>query len=242
MRFYLVDVKDIVSDVPRSNFDEAELETIAELIIESGGLIKPLVLKQSGAETYAVVEGHLEYYAAVRAKEKNPRQCEMVNAFVISPKIEDLVLKQVTAITGVGDGNKPPIIEPVITNIETSRLNNLELRLEKVISELKSEIAQERQRVDDKFKEVNSNTPKPGEEVSQPNDPLQLLNTLTQQQLVARLRSSRITSYEKKAKAIVEARNKKQNQKFEDYRDVKSSVTGLGEMGILTIIDEWSRN
>ena len=41
MRFYLVDVKDIVSDVPRSNFDEVELERIAELIIESGGLIKP---------------------------------------------------------------------------------------------------------------------------------------------------------------------------------------------------------
>lgn len=235
MRFYLVDVKDIVSDVPRSNFDEVELERIAELIIESGGLIKPLVLKQSGAETYKVVEGHLECYAAVRAKEKNPRQCEMVNAFVISPKIEDLVLKQVAAITGVND-DKLPIIKPVITDPDTTRLNNLELRLEKVIFELKSEMTKERERVDDKFKEVNI------ERVFPSNDPLKLLNTLKEQELYSRLKRSKIPSPEAKAKAIIEARTKKPNQEFEDYRDVKNSIKGLGEMGMLTIIDEWSKN
>jgi hypothetical protein len=233
MRFYLVDVKEITSDIPRSNFDEAELETIAELIIESGGLIKPLVLKQSGAESYKVVEGNLEYYAAVRAKEKNPRQCEMVNAFVISPKIENLVLKQVEAI--IGFVNPPPIIEPGKTNLDLSRLNNLEFRLEKVINDLKSEIAQERQKTDDKFKEINQHLPKS-------TNPLQLLNSLNKEELSAKLQRSRIPSAEAKAKAIIEARNKKSKQEFEDYRDVQISVKGLGEKTLLTIIDEWCRN
>lgn len=244
MRFYLVDVKDIVSDFPRSNFDEVELQKIAELIIESGGLIKPLVLKQSGAESYTVIEGHLEYYAAVTAKEKNPRQCETVNAFVISSKIEDLILKQVAAITGINDINQPPIIAPDKINVDSSRLNNLELRLEKVITDLKSEIAQERKRVDDKFKELSINDTKHPDkgEVSQPKNPLKLLNTLTQQDLYSKLKSSRIPRYEVLAKAIVEARNKKQNQEFEDYRDVLSSVKGLGDKGMITIIDEFSKN
>ncbi|WP_353931481.1 chromosome partitioning protein ParB [Okeanomitos corallinicola TIOX110] len=244
MRFYLVDVKDIVSDFPRSNFDEVELQKIAELIIESGGLIKPLVLKQSGAESYTVIEGHLEYYAAVTAKEKNPRQCETVNAFVISSKIEDLVLKQVAAITGINDINQPPIIAHDKINVDSSRLNNLELRLEKFMTELKLEITKERQKVDDQFKEliskIRENPDK--KEVSQHKDPLKLLNTLTQQELYSKLKNYRVHRYEALAKAIVEARNKKQNQEFEDYRDVLSSVKGLGDKGMITIIDEFSKN
>ena len=47
-------------------------------------------------------------------------------------------------------------------------------------------------------------------------------------------------SAEKIAKAIVDARRKKQNTKFEDYRDVVKSVKDLGNKKILTIIDDWS--
>lgn len=84
MKFYTVDVKNITCDVPPSNFSDDALNNLADMIIESGGIIRPLILKTTGLETYAVVDGYFEYYAAVRAREKNPRQCEMVNAFVIS--------------------------------------------------------------------------------------------------------------------------------------------------------------
>jgi hypothetical protein len=62
---------------------------------------------------------------------------------------------------------------------------------------------------------------------------------LPEDALFKKLQRSRISKAEKLAKAIVEARLKKTNQKFEDYRDVKKSVKGLGEQGILTIVDEW---
>jgi hypothetical protein len=58
-------------------------------------------LKATGVETYTVIDGHFEYYAAVRAREKEPRKGEMVNAFVISPKEEDIVVKQASAIRGM---------------------------------------------------------------------------------------------------------------------------------------------
>ncbi|NJR18413.1 MAG: hypothetical protein HC785_23685 [Calothrix sp. CSU_2_0] len=50
--FYLVDVKSISSDVPRSNFTESDLEKLANIILESGGIIKPVVLKQTGVEEF----------------------------------------------------------------------------------------------------------------------------------------------------------------------------------------------
>ncbi|MGL4502639.1 MAG: hypothetical protein ACRCU2_26490, partial [Planktothrix sp.] len=92
--FSLVDVKSINSTVSRSTLSETVLDSLSDLILECEGLLKPVVLKRTGPESYTVVDGHLEYYAAVRAKEKNPRKGEMVNAFVISPKNEEIIIKQ----------------------------------------------------------------------------------------------------------------------------------------------------
>jgi hypothetical protein len=234
INFSLVDVKNINSHVPRSNFAETDLDSLADIILESGGIIRPLVVKATGAETYTVVDGHLEYYTAVRAREKNPRKGEMVNAFVISPKIEDIVTKQAASLREV---ESPGKVEPIskTTNLEP-RLANLELRFEKQFNELKSELAQERRRVDDKFKEFATQIP-------QRSNPLNLLNTLDKDELYLKLQRARVPGFEKIAKAIVDARrNKKPKQEFEDYRDVVKSVKGLGEKTMLTIIDEWSRS
>jgi hypothetical protein len=235
INFSLVDVKNISSNIPRSNFAEVDLDNVADLIIETGGIIRPLVVKVTGAESYAVVDGHFEYYAAVRAREKNPRKGEMVNAFVISPKVENLVIKQVTAIEGLAPAAEPSKTPTETTNKESSRLANLELRLEKQINELKSEITQERQRVDSKLKELEKQIP-------QGFEPLNLLNTLEKDELSIKLQRSRIPGAEKLAGAIADARrSKKPKQEFDDYRDVVKSVKGLGDKTILTIIDEWSK-
>ena len=98
--FSLVDVKSITSDVPRSNFAEADLDNLADIILEAEGIIRPVVVKATGIESFSVVDGHFEYYAAVRAKEKDARKGEMVNAVVISPKIEDIVTKQAAILQG----------------------------------------------------------------------------------------------------------------------------------------------
>lgn len=235
INFSLVDVKSITSDIPRSNFAETDLENFADIILESGGIIRPLIVKVTGAESYTVVEGHFEYYASVRAKEKNPRKGEMVNAFVILPKLEDLVVKQASSLRELNDTEKINKPDFNTTKLEL-RLTNLELRLEKQINEFKSELIQERQRVDDKLKQLDNQIP-------QPSDPLNLLNTLSKEQLSIKLQRSRIPGAEKLAKAITDARySKKPKQEFEDYRDVIKSVPRLGEKTILTIIDEWSKS
>ncbi|MEH2208037.1 MAG: chromosome partitioning protein ParB [Nostoc sp.] len=237
MNFSLVDVKNIISNEPRSNFAEADLENLADIIIETGGIIRPLVVKVTGVESYTVVDGHFEYYAAVRAREKNPRQGEMVNAFVIAPKLEDLVIKQVTSLKGIDSSTKQVTPQPETTKLEP-RLANLELRLEKQFNEFKSEFLQERQRVDSQFKQLENLIPQKGEQ----SNPLSLLNSLDKDKLSIKLQRSRIRGAEKLAKDIFDARRKKPKQEFEDYRDVMKSVQGLGVQTILTIIDEWSKS
>ena len=228
--FSLVDVKDITSNMTRSSFSEADLDRIAQIILDCEGIIRPLLLKVTGVESYAVVDGHFEYYAAVRAREKDPRKGEMVNAFVISPKSENIVAKQAEALRAVESPVKPP---HETTNLE-SRLANIELRFEKQINELRSEQAQERQRVEDKLKEIESRVPKPIE-------PLKTFNTLSQNELAIKLKRAKLPdkTAEKIAKEIENARRKK-NDEFEDLRDIVKSVKGLGEKTMLSILDNWS--
>lgn len=233
IEFYLVDVKNISSNVPRSNFVESDLENLAGMILESGGIIKPLILKATGVETYTVIDGHFEYYAAVRAREKEPRKGEMVNAFVISPKEEDIIVKQISALTGVENAAKPVKNSTETTNSESSRLANLELRFEKQVNELRSEIAQEKQQLNDKLKQIESQIPK---QITL----LEAFNTLSHSELVLRLRSAGVTG--KTSDNIIEAIQKeRKKKKFESLRDLVSRVNGLSDNRMVTIIDSWSR-
>lgn len=230
--FSLIDVKNITSDIPRSSFPETDLEQLAEMILDAGGIIRPVVLKVTGAESYIVVDGHFEYYAAVRAREKDPRKGEMVNAFVISQKSENIVTKQVEALRAVEFPNQQLKIPPNTTNLE-SRIANIELRFEKQINELRSEQTQERQRVEDKLKEIESQKTKQIE-------PLEAFNTLSPSELVLRLRSAGITG--KKGETIIQTiKNQRQKKKFESLIDVVTRVDGLSDKGMVTIIDSWSQ-
>lgn len=230
--FSLVDVKNITSDIPRSSFAEADLDRLAELIIEAGGIIRPLVLKVTGVESYTIVNGHFEYYAAVRAREKDARKGEMVNAFVISPKSEDIVAKQAETLRGIESPEGQVITPTTTTNLE-SRLANLELRLEKQINELRSELAQERQKAEDKQKQIENQMPK---QIA----PLEAFNTLSASELVLRLRSAGVTG--KKAEKIIQnIESQRQKKEFESLIDVVTRVDGLSDKTMVTIIDSWSQ-
>ena len=53
----LVAVKKITSAVPRSNFAEADLDKLARLILESGGLINPIIVRRNGMDAYEIEIG-----------------------------------------------------------------------------------------------------------------------------------------------------------------------------------------
>jgi hypothetical protein len=94
MRFWTVDVSQIIGAVDRAKFANEDIERMAMHILAVGGLVRPLVLEKVGIcqETYRdilrVVDGHLSYWAAVRAKELEPKGFEMVNAFVLISSLQ----------------------------------------------------------------------------------------------------------------------------------------------------------
>jgi hypothetical protein len=88
-------VKKITSSVPCSNFSEDELNLAAELILKAEGVINPLVLRRKNLQSYEVIDGHFEYYAAARAKEIDSKKGEYIGAFVIDPENEEILQQQV---------------------------------------------------------------------------------------------------------------------------------------------------
>lgn len=90
----LVDLDNITSKVPISNFSADEIENMAKLIIAAGGVIRPIILKRKGLESCEVVAGDFEYYATVKASEIDPDHSGMVRAFIIGEAQEENVKKQ----------------------------------------------------------------------------------------------------------------------------------------------------
>ncbi len=94
----LVAVKRITSAVPRDNFADRDLEKVAQLILELGGLINPIIVRRNGMDAYEIVDGDFEYYAAARGREINPLKGETIGAFILEPENEEPLLEQVKAL------------------------------------------------------------------------------------------------------------------------------------------------
>lgn len=95
MEFYLVDVVAITPPTPEATPSELEkIKHLSESIVESGGLIQPLILCQTDPFSFALIAGRVEYFAALKAWSLDPRNCEMVNAMVVPAESEEAVTSQ----------------------------------------------------------------------------------------------------------------------------------------------------
>ncbi|NEQ65469.1 MAG: hypothetical protein F6K21_08220, partial [Symploca sp. SIO2D2] len=162
----LVAVKKITSTVPRSNFPDEELEQVAQLILQAEGVINPVILQRSSLDTYEVIAGDFEYYAAARAREIDPRKGEMIGAFLVEEENEEVLKQQVELLRK----SKAAVVEPTppsSTALE-SRLTNIESRIENRINELKHQQATWEQ----KLQELKNQIPKKME-------PLDMFNNLS---------------------------------------------------------------
>ncbi|NEQ33149.1 MAG: hypothetical protein F6K04_19490, partial [Leptolyngbya sp. SIO4C5] len=176
----------------------------------------------------------LEYYAAVRAREKNPRQAEMVNAFVVTSKNEQIVRKQIKVLK---QNDNAVVTQQTSKSTDVNRGNNDSswiTSFETRLSQLREEFFQLNRDNDRRLKKLEEN-------LEAEADLLDLLNTLEQEKLEIKLAQYGASNYKNLSSLIHEARLKKDSQKFIDYKDVVSSVKGLGPQGMLSIIDGWSR-
>jgi len=133
--FLLIDLQDVVATKERSYFPETDLHNLANLIVAMKGLMRPVILKKIGFERFQIIEGNLEYYACLIAKEKE-RSLETINAFVVDKEAENIALQQIQLLSP-----SPGLIttSEKIDNPLELRMSNLEKRLETQLQAIREE-------------------------------------------------------------------------------------------------------
>lgn len=227
LNFAKIDVKEIQCDVSRSSFNSENIENLANLILDISGILQPLILKQTGVENYSIIDGYLEYFAAVRAREKDPEKGEMVHAFLVDPKDEASIHEQIKILRGV-DQNLPTTTS--ISGPDNNWISSFETRL----SEIREIFFQTKRDHEYRFTQIERDV-----NDSSQLDLLDLINTLDRQRLLAEL--SRYGLAKSKIEMIFDARKTRDSEKFESYQDIVSSTKGFGPSGMLNLIDSWKR-
>lgn len=244
----LVAVKKINSYIPRSNFSNDKLEQVAQLILKAEGVINPLVLHRTSLESYEVVDGHFEYYAAARAREIDPRKGEMIGAFILEEENEGVIQEQIKILRK----QKKDVDEKENIgsfSIENS-ITNIELRIETLIQEFKSEQLSNRQKLEEEFKNIqNQISNGRSHQISDRMSPLDVFNDLNVTDLTSNLKSAGFA--DKKANQIAEIIEcERKNGKFNSLIDVVERVKikhgqrqnkCISSDKMVDIIDRWSR-
>jgi hypothetical protein len=266
IKCFFVNVKSIFCDVPRSNFVESELEQLADFILQTDGLIRPLILKEIGVQQYAVIRGHREYYGAVIAKERDLKKAEMVNAFIIESGIEQAAIAQLKLLSkdllpipnpSILPETKEKGIEqllPVLASIISQQLQPLHQELARVTSQLdehknileslKLSVVIDSQPIIEPQPIIESQPiiePQPiinGSPIDKTANILNLINTLSPTDLSLKMQQIRITKAVTLATSIIAARNKQPDKKFDRWETLISEVKGLGTKTAQTIIDK----
>ncbi|WP_445247471.1 ParB N-terminal domain-containing protein [Microcoleus sp. OTE_8_concoct_300] len=227
----LVAVKRITSAVPRSNFAEPDLEKLARLILESGGLINPIIVRRNGMDAYEIVDGDFEYYAAVRAKEIENLKGETIGAFILEEENEELLLEQLEILRKTAITEKKSISEvPQQSSSFEQRLTNIETRLENRINELKAEYTREKQALIERVKDVESRIPKPV-------PLLEALNTQDKFKLAINLKNAGIASQTMRENIITQ----RDLEPFTSFENVVQRIKGLGDKTMIKVIDNWQK-
>ncbi|TYT72131.1 chromosome partitioning protein ParB [Microcystis aeruginosa] len=223
-KFLRVDITDINPSLPRETFSETELENLANLIIEMGGLIRPAILKKADNkkvdERYDIISGDLEYYASVIANQKAP-DIEMINAFVVDKEAENIALQQMKLLS-----SSPGLITtPEKTNNPLElRMSNLEKRLETQLQAIREEYQKEIKRLEEKIIISPPSHPSPPSKSI-----LELLNTCDANQLnKARIPPASVNDFLKK-------RSEKPFDSLEDI--LNRPVSGVKEKRLIKLVD-----
>ncbi|MBC1189393.1 chromosome partitioning protein ParB [Microcystis aeruginosa CS-558/01A06] len=216
--FLLIDLQDVVATKERSYFPETDLHNLANLIVAMKGLMRPVILKKIGFERFQIIEGNLEYYACLIAKEKE-RSLETINAFVVDKEAENIALQQIQLLSP-----SPGLITTPekIDNPLELRMSNLEKRLETQLQAIREEYQKEIKRLEEKIM-ISPPPPPPSKSI------LELLNSCDANQLKkAGIPPASVNDFLKK-------RSEKPFDSVEDIR--KRRVTGIGQVRLAKLVD-----
>lgn len=226
MKLYykLVSVKNIQSSLSASQFSKEEIEKAANLFLQAELSIQPVVLKREGLEAYSVIYNDFVYFAAVRAKEIDPKTAETIQAVIIEPENESALLEQVELFKR--DSNNVPTKSDDLT----SRFNNFEQTIDQRITDLMNQITQENKELKSSMKAVEEQIPKR-------HNLLDLFNSSSDKELrKLRQKLEKAGVQTKRYKVIDQIREK---QRFDSLEEIPKKIKGLSSERMLKLIENW---
>lgn len=79
--------------ISNSQFPVHQVENLANLFLKAGDTVSPILVRKVSPITFEVLEGHFEYYAAIKAQEID-EQFTAIRAYVVPPNLESTILEQ----------------------------------------------------------------------------------------------------------------------------------------------------
>jgi len=133
---FSIDLETIISpeSLIRDQFQESQIEELANLFLQVRDTIKPIIVRKISPISFEVLEGYLEYYAALKAEEID-EQFTSIQAYVVPTELESTVLEQYNFLrsssTSIPIPNLPPVtnLSLDLDKIEQAIANRLEQKL-----------------------------------------------------------------------------------------------------------------
>lgn len=103
-----------------------QIEAIAHEIVELQGLLSVVLVRKVDLETYAIVSGHLEYFAYLKALEFDKTLPDRIGVFIVEPELVSLAKNQITTLEQSETSDSG----------ESLQINNVLKRLEQLESKM----------------------------------------------------------------------------------------------------------
>ncbi|WP_103668451.1 hypothetical protein [Pseudanabaena sp. BC1403] len=144
-----IDLDMIVSPVSQeiSQFQSSQIEQLANLFLQAGGTVKPILLRRVSPISFEILEGYFEYYAALKAQEIDD-QFTAIRAYVVPTEIESTILEQYNFLRSLDSSSSTEITSSPTSKAEQQDLAQMEdaiaNRLEQKLSAIIDRIVEER--------------------------------------------------------------------------------------------------
>ena len=114
--------------------NESQIEAIAHKIVELQGLLSVVLVRKVDLENYAIVSGHLEYFAYLKALKFDKALPDRIGVFIVEPELVALAKNQITTLEQSLPLNSGAV--ETSNSGESLQINNVLKRLEQLESKM----------------------------------------------------------------------------------------------------------
>lgn len=223
---------------------DAEIEALANTIVNLDGLVDVPVVQQISIDDYELIAGYLEYYAYLKARKINPRLPDRITVFIADTK-NQAAIRQQLEILQVIENTQQGLSRPA-----TSKQTEIDLQLQNFGNSLSNYnqdlFAALEQMKTELLSAIEANSPKPV-------PPMDAFNRILEPEVAYEVQRKLEFLGANKAKKIVaqlqEVSKSRSHEPFHSFSEIldllkeqqkNRSVRLISEKNMLALMDRWN--